>query len=275
MTSPIEEDGRHGNPLTMTKCGCRVAGSQGADLDDTPENHGLWICLWLPGVVTERSRQINGPIADRAGAVVPNVAVEIRNAETGAVYQAGRRRRGNYSAGATARRAIRTLGERAGLQEVRSAKCRGRGRADLSRRCRARIGIEHRIGHGKRIAPLLKTESGKLSHTVTTNTMNNLPCHGGSARPPARPNCAIRTPSSSCFPAVRMPRCRYPDQWHPRIPSRCESKARTPPTEGTPRNRKLTGASRQLIGLLALCEQTKQKQRLIRVLALWLSGPSR
>lgn len=93
MTSPIEEDGRHGNPLTMTKCGCRVAGSQGADLDDTPENHGLWICLWLPGVVTERSRQINGPIADRAGAVVPNVAVEIRNAETGAVYQAGRRRR--------------------------------------------------------------------------------------------------------------------------------------------------------------------------------------
>jgi hypothetical protein len=36
---------------------------------------------------------ITGSIADPAGAVVPNAAVEIRNVKVGAVYQAGRRSR--------------------------------------------------------------------------------------------------------------------------------------------------------------------------------------
>src|SRR6516162_5987319 len=40
---------------------------------------------------------ITGTIADPAGAVVPNAAVEIRNVETGAVYQAGASATGNYT----------------------------------------------------------------------------------------------------------------------------------------------------------------------------------
>ena len=36
---------------------------------------------------------ITGPIANPAGTVVPNAAVEIRNEKAGAVYQAGRRSR--------------------------------------------------------------------------------------------------------------------------------------------------------------------------------------
>src|SRR3974377_2491350 len=40
---------------------------------------------------------ITGTVADPAGALVPNAAVEIRNVETGAVYQAGASATGNYT----------------------------------------------------------------------------------------------------------------------------------------------------------------------------------
>src|ERR1700693_503377 len=40
---------------------------------------------------------ITGTVADPAGAVVASAAVEIRNVETGAVYQAGTSATGNYT----------------------------------------------------------------------------------------------------------------------------------------------------------------------------------
>src|ERR1700681_3642291 len=40
---------------------------------------------------------ITGTVSDPAGAVVANVPIEARNAETGAVYQAGSSATGNYT----------------------------------------------------------------------------------------------------------------------------------------------------------------------------------
>jgi len=57
-----------------------------------PENRGLWLCL--PSWRGHRAiTTITGPIADPAGTVVPNAAVDIRNVKAGAVYQAGCRSR--------------------------------------------------------------------------------------------------------------------------------------------------------------------------------------
>jgi hypothetical protein len=47
--TPIEEDGRHGNPLTMTKCGRRVAGSL---ISMTHLKIVVCGCACLPGAVT-------------------------------------------------------------------------------------------------------------------------------------------------------------------------------------------------------------------------------
>src|SRR3954464_10519704 len=40
---------------------------------------------------------ITGTVADPAGAIVPGAAVQIRNVETGAIYQAGASATGNYT----------------------------------------------------------------------------------------------------------------------------------------------------------------------------------
>jgi hypothetical protein len=58
----------------------------------------LLAVVWVAMSQSDRGT-ITGTIADPAGAVVPNAAVQIRNVETGAVYQAGASATGNYTLG--------------------------------------------------------------------------------------------------------------------------------------------------------------------------------
>ena len=121
---------------------------------------------------------ITGAIADPAGAVVAGAPVEARNVDTGAVYQAATTSTGNY-----------TLAELpAGSYELSVSvpgfkKYVRRGlTVEVAQTLRIDVALE--VGTASEsvtvneAAPLLKTESGELSHNVGTDRMDNLPILG-------------------------------------------------------------------------------------------------
>jgi hypothetical protein len=121
---------------------------------------------------------ITGTVADATGAMVATAPVEIRNVETGAVYQAGTSGTGNY-----------TLAQLpAGKYElsvvVPGFKKFVRTNIQVNVAETYRVDVALEVGSNTEsvtvteTAALLKTESGELSHTVTTDTMNNLPVMG-------------------------------------------------------------------------------------------------
>jgi hypothetical protein len=118
---------------------------------------------------------ITGTVADPAGAVVAGAPVEIKNVENGAVYQAGTSATGNY-----------TLAQLPAGQYELSVSVPGfkkyvRQHIQVDVAETYRIDVVLEVGSNTEsvtvteAAPLLKTESGELSHTVTTDTMNSLP----------------------------------------------------------------------------------------------------
>src|SRR6516225_5463122 len=133
--------------------------------------------LTLAGVALAQSDRgtITGTVSDPAGAVVAGAPVEIKNVQTGSVYQAGTSATGNY-----------TLAQLPAGQYELSITVPGFKKfvrqhiqVDVAETYRVDVVLE--VGSSAEsvtvteAAPLLKTESGELSHTVTTNTMNNLP----------------------------------------------------------------------------------------------------
>ncbi|HYK57843.1 MAG TPA: TonB-dependent receptor [Bryobacteraceae bacterium] len=118
---------------------------------------------------------ITGTVSDPAGAVVAAAPVQIKNVETGAVYQAGTSATGNY-----------TLAQLPAGQYELSVSVPGfknfvRKSITVNVAETYRVDVVLEVGSNTEsvtvteAAPLLKTESGELSHTVSTNTMNNLP----------------------------------------------------------------------------------------------------
>src|SRR5881409_2094775 len=60
----------------------------------------LAVCLFLSagaGFAQSDRGTITGTVSDATGAVIPGVAIEAKNVQTGAVYQAGSSETGNYT----------------------------------------------------------------------------------------------------------------------------------------------------------------------------------
>jgi len=134
---------------------------------------------------------ITGTIADPAGAVAANASIEARNVGTGAVYQVASSATGNY-----------TLAELpAGNYEITvtvpgfKKSVRQGLTVQVAQTLRLDIALE--VGSASESvtvteeAPLLKTESGELSHNVTTERMDSLPLLPTGA---AAGNSGIRNP---------------------------------------------------------------------------------
>src|SRR5580658_7756299 len=118
---------------------------------------------------------ITGTISDTSGAAVSGAPVEIRNVDNGAVYKAGTSATGNY-----------TLAQLPAGQYELSVTVPGFKRfvqksitVDVAQAYRVDAVLE--VGSNTEsvtvteAAPLLKTESGELSHNVAISTMDNLP----------------------------------------------------------------------------------------------------
>ncbi len=137
---------------------------------------------------------ITGTVSDPSGNVVAGAPLEARHLETGAVYQAATSATGNY-----------TLSQLPTGTYVLSVQVPGfkkfiRENLALPVAQTLRIDVVLEVGSNVEsvtvtdVAPLLKTESGELSHNVSTEDMNNLPVIGiGSS---AAGSAGIRNPYS-------------------------------------------------------------------------------
>ena len=121
---------------------------------------------------------ITGTVTDPAGAVVANASIQTRNIETGAQYQAATTATGNYTISQMPAGTYELSLEVPGFKKyVRQGLT-----VLVAQTLRIDVGLE--IGSSSESitvqadAPLLKTESGELSHNVTTNRLDELPIMG-------------------------------------------------------------------------------------------------
>jgi hypothetical protein len=134
------------------------------------------LCIFALSAFAQTDRgTITGTASDASGAVIPGVSVEAKNVSTGAVYQAGTSETGNY-----------TLPQLpAGNYEL-SATLPGfkkfvRANLIVGVAQTVRVDVSLEVGAaGEQVtveaaAPLLKTETGEVSHNVQTDTLNQLP----------------------------------------------------------------------------------------------------
>ncbi len=121
---------------------------------------------------------VTGTITDQAGAVIPAAAIEIKNINTGAVYQAQSSSTGNYTIGQL------PVGTYQMTSSVPGFKQFVRTGITVLVAQTLRIDISLQVGAISETvtvnadAPLLRTESGELAHNVAGDTLSELPILG-------------------------------------------------------------------------------------------------
>jgi len=139
------------------------------------------VCLLLTaGIVFAQNDRgtITGTVADPAGAVVANAAIEARHVETGALYQAASTETGNYTL------AQLPAGQYEVSVTVPGFKKYVRQGLTVQVAQTLRIDVALEVGAASESvtvqadASLLKTESGELSHTIPTARLDELPVLG-------------------------------------------------------------------------------------------------
>ena len=161
---------------------------------------------------------ITGTIEDPAGAVVPGAPVEVKNVDTGAVYKGGASATGNYVIQALPagkyQLTVSVTGFKKFVRENLQVVTATETRQDVN----LTVGAVTDTVTVTESAPLLKTESAEISHTVTSEEADNLPVltiganlfYGGGLRDPLQvavllPGvCTNRTPfyASTVCPAA-------------------------------------------------------------------------
>jgi hypothetical protein len=122
---------------------------------------------------TDRST-ITGTVTDPAGAVVPNAAIEVKNSATGSVFQSGSSATGNYVVSVptgTYEPSVTVTGFKKYVRQEILVPVASTVRQDVT----LEVGATTETITVVDTTPLLKTESGELSHNVTYERANNLP----------------------------------------------------------------------------------------------------
>ena len=118
---------------------------------------------------------ITGTVADPAGAVVANAVVEAKNTDTGTAFQAGTSATGNYTLAqmpaGTYELSVTVPGFKKSVRPGIIVNVAATVRVDFV----LEVGAATESVTVQAEAPLLKTESGELSHTVDYNRVDNLP----------------------------------------------------------------------------------------------------
>jgi len=140
---------------------------------------------------------ITGTISDPAGALVANAAIEAKHVEKGTVYQTQSTSTGNYTI------AQLPVGTYEITATVPGFKKYTRSGLTVQVAQTLRIDVPLEVGSASETVTvteavtLLKTETGELSHNVTTESVNNLPIMGiGSA---VAGSSAIRNPQAVAY----------------------------------------------------------------------------
>lgn len=118
---------------------------------------------------------ITGTIADPAGAVVAGAKVEARNIATGATYEAASSATGNYTLSQLPAGNYETLIAVPGFKKYVRQNINVQVAGTLRLDAVLEVGATSESVTVTEATPLLKTESGELSHNVSTDRVNNLP----------------------------------------------------------------------------------------------------
>src|SRR5579871_5605796 len=132
------------------------------------------LMLGLAAYAQEGNGTITGTITDASGAVAPNVSIEVKNADTGAVFQGGTSNTGNYVVPVPAGNYAVTVTASGFKKFVRSnlvVQTASNTRLDVT----LELGAVSDTVTVTEAAPLMKTESGEVSHTLATTDINDLP----------------------------------------------------------------------------------------------------
>ena len=118
---------------------------------------------------------ITGTITDPAGAVITGAPIALRNVATAAAYEAASTATGNYTLAqlptGTYEMTVTFTGFKRYVRQNIELPVAQTIRLDVS----LEVGATNESVTVTDSAPLLKTESGELSHNVTTERLNNLP----------------------------------------------------------------------------------------------------
>jgi Carboxypeptidase regulatory-like domain/TonB dependent receptor len=128
------------------------------------------------GLLAQSDRgTITGTIADPAGAVVASGKVEAKNIATGAVYEVASTDTGNYTIAqlpaGTYEMTVTVPGFKKFVRQNLTVQVAATVRIDVV----LEVGATSESVTVTEAAPLLKTESGELSHNVSTDKLDNLP----------------------------------------------------------------------------------------------------
>jgi len=135
----------------------------------------LFLLLALAALAQSDRGSITGTIADPSGAVVASAKIEAKNIDTSAVYEAGSSTTGNYVLPQL------PTGNYELTVTVTGFKKYVKQNIFLPVAQTLRVDVKLEVGTTSdtvtitEATPLLKTESGELSHNVTTDRINNLP----------------------------------------------------------------------------------------------------
>jgi hypothetical protein len=118
---------------------------------------------------------ITGTVADSTGAVVANAALKVRNTETGAVYPTATSATGNYTLAQLPagqyEMTVEVPGFKTFIRRGLVVDVAQTYRVDVS----LEVGAQAEAVTVTEAAPLLKTDSGELSHNISVNAINDLP----------------------------------------------------------------------------------------------------
>jgi hypothetical protein len=134
-------------------------------------------CFLAVGILVAQSDRgtITGTVSDPAGAVVANAAIQTRHVETGTVYEGASSETGNFTV------AQLPVGTYEVTVSVQGFKKYTRAGLQVGVAQILRVDIPLEVGATTEsvtiteAAPLLKTESGELSHTVNLGQLTELP----------------------------------------------------------------------------------------------------
>jgi hypothetical protein len=118
---------------------------------------------------------ITGTVADASGAVIPGVGIEAKNVGTGTTYQAGSSETGNFTLPqlpvGTYELTATLPGFKKFVRQNLSVQVAQTVRVDI----KLEVGAAGEQVTVEAAAPLLKTESGEVSHNINGDALNNLP----------------------------------------------------------------------------------------------------
>ena len=136
----------------------------------------LWFVFLAAACLYAQSNQgtITGTISDPTGAVIATAQIEAKNADTGAIYRGGTSATGNYVIPVpigTYEISVTAAGFKKFLQQNIQVISATDTRKDVS----LEVGQATDVVTVTEAAPLLKTESGEMSHTISAIEASELP----------------------------------------------------------------------------------------------------